>query len=118
MGIDRRGLALAVSERPADRGQADPVHDALRGLGMLVVVDAEAGQSDFLPYPDPERVEPIRREGLGEHPRRVRSPWQFRDQPCRFGSEPDGARAGPGIGAPRARTVLADLVPSQVDDFG
>ena len=69
MGVDCRGLALAVSEQPTDRGEPDAVHDALRGPRVAAVVDAEAEQPSFLSDADPERVEPIRCEVLGENPR-------------------------------------------------
>ncbi len=47
MGIDRRGLALAVFEQSAD-SESQALHHALGGLGVSAVVDAKAGQPDFL----------------------------------------------------------------------
>ena len=88
---------------------------------MSAVVDAKAGQSGFLPDADPERVEPIRGEVLGEYPRRSLRPGQFREQPCCFRPEPEGAWSGLGVFEPGARAVLtqlSDLVPLEVDDFG
>ncbi len=121
MGVDRGGLALAVSEQPPDGVEPDAVHDALRGPCVPAVVDAKAGQSGFFADAHPERVKAIRHQVLREHSRRAFGPWQGREQPCRFRPEPDGARSGLGVFETRARAVsgqLADFVPLEVDDSG
>ena len=40
MGVDRGGLALAVSEQPSHRAQSDAVHHSLGSPGVPAVVDA------------------------------------------------------------------------------
>lgn len=62
----------------AHGGQPDPVHDALRGVGVAGVVEPHAAQSGLLPDPDPERVEARRGEVLGEHSRPAFRPGQRR----------------------------------------
>ncbi len=79
VGIARRGLALAVSEQAPDGGEPDAVHDALRGPGVPAVVNAKAGQCGFLPDADPERVELVRGEVLGEYPLPPLWPWKRRE---------------------------------------
>ena len=88
---------------------------------MAAVVDAKAGQSRLLPDTAPEFVEPRRREFVGKHALCAVRVRQRRDQLRRFRPELDRARPGLGVLDARARAILgqgADLVPSQVDDFG
>ena len=63
-----------VPKQPPDGRQADAVHDALRGVRVAAVVDAEAGQSGLLADAAPEHLEAICREIVGKHPRRAIRP--------------------------------------------
>ncbi len=105
MGVDRGGGALPVPEQLAHGGQPDVVHDALRGVGMAGVVNADAAQPGLLPHPDPEGVETRRSEVFGKHPRRAVPPGQrredrretnpFWDRPFKGFPSPDTVRNRP-----------------------
>ena len=59
--VSRGGRATSVIQRLASSGEADTVHDALRGKGVLTVVEAEVGKPGVLPPPAPDRLQPGRR---------------------------------------------------------
>ena len=84
-------------------------------------MDAKGRQPGFLADADPERVETVRREGIGEYPHRALGSGQRREKLRRFRSEPDRARSGLGVLNASARAVIAELpnlVPLEVEDFG
>ena len=117
VGVNRRGFTLAVPEQPPDGGQADAVHDALRSPGVPAIVDANTGQSGFIPDAHPECVEPTRREFLGKHSRCLFRLGQCGEHAGGFLPEPERTRSGLGVFEPRARAVLAqfaDVFPFEI----
>ena len=121
MGVDGGGVAPAMPEHFADRGQADAVHYRLRSPCVTAVVDAEARQSGLLANFAPEAVQQVGGQSFGKDPHRVFIARQLGDELGGVRAEPDGARSGLGVGQPGGCTVLgqcSDLVPAKVKDFG
>ena len=91
MCIDRGGAWSAVTEQVADGGEADPMHDALRGIAVPGVMEAGAVQSGRLAHLHPERGQPRGGEVAREHAAVVVR-GQRRQQPRGLCPEPQGAR--------------------------